>query len=113
MLADQHLRVPAAERPDAQEPVVVGVLALDVGDDQPDLVQVPEQQDGRPGLGPDAGERVAEDVAGDAREGARVPAPHGRRRLLVTGGCRGPQQLVEERARGGQHGRDATISPAW
>ena len=75
VLADQHLRVPGAEGADAQQPVVVGVPRARRGS---------RSARSRPGaraagpaarLGPDAGERVAEDIAGDAREGARVPAP--------------------------------------
>ena len=41
-LADEHLRVPAADADEAQEPGV-----LDVRDDEPDLVDVPDDRDGR------------------------------------------------------------------
>ena len=102
-----------AERANPQQSVVVGVLLLDVGDDQADLVQVPEQQHRRAGFGAHPGVGVAEDVTADARERRRVGTPDGGRRLLVARGAVGAQEVVQKRPGRRQHGRDATITLAW
>ena len=92
VLADQHLRIPAAERADAQEPVVVGVLVLHVRDDQADLVEMAEQQNRRPVSRPDAGEGVAGTSPRRGRRAERTrarprrPAPRGPRGRGRAGG---------------------------
>ena len=90
-LADQDLRVPAADR---QEPRVA--LLVDVGDRQPDLVDVADDRDQRPVAGAGhAGDRGADPVGLELRERGGV-APHLRRRRLVSRGRRGAQELVEK-----------------
>jgi hypothetical protein len=78
-LADEDHRVPAADLAEPQQPVVV-----DVGDDQPDLVDVTEDRDERPAgtTFPPAHSRdgAAHDVALDGRERPCRLAP-GRGRL--------------------------------
>ena len=88
-------------------------LLLDVGDDQTDLVEVPEQQHRRAGLGANPGVGAAEDVTADARERRRIGTPDGRRRLLVARRAVGAQEVVQKRPGRRQHGRDATITLAW
>ena len=87
---------------------------LDVGDDQADLVEVAEQQHRRPASGPTRAYELPSDVA--ARR-ART-APRSARQTAAAGSSwpEGPwarRSVVEERPRRRQHGRDATISPAW
>ena len=83
-LADEDLRVPAADPGDAQEPLVV-----DVRDDQADLVDMPDDRQrrgprDRPGdTRDDRAHDVGADVLGELARGLRE---HGRRRPLVAGG---------------------------
>ena len=88
-LADEDLRVPAADRGEPEE-----ALLVDVGDDQPDLVDVADDGEQRRGLA-DAGDRRADPVDADLGEGGGL-APDLGRRSLVSGGGAGAEQLVEE-----------------
>ena len=73
-LADQDLRVPAADRQEPGE-----ALLVDVGDRQPDLVDVADDRDQRPVAGAgDAGDRGADPVGlelGERRRRRATPAP--------------------------------------
>ena len=90
-LADQDLRVPAADRGEVGK-----ALLVDVGDPEADFVDVADDGDQRARVGvPDAGDRGAEPVGLEARERGRPP-PHRRRGCLVAGGAGGAQELVEE-----------------
>ena len=87
-LADEHDRVPAADRREPQVAVVV-----DVVDDQPDLVDVPGDRQHRPVARPaDARDGRADRVLRDVGERRARVAEHCRGRLLVAGrACRGQQ----------------------
>ena len=87
-LADQDLRVPAADRGEPEE-----ALLVDVGDDQPDLVDVADHREQRRGVA-DAGDRGADAVAAELGEGGGL-APDVGGRALVAGGRAGAQQVVE------------------
>ena len=99
-LADEDLRIPAADAHEAQEAVVV-----DVRDDQADLVDVPDDaSDGTPpdvGCPGHAGDRRAHDVDGDVvGEGARGLAEHGGGSRLVARGPGGGEQLAKDVGKG-------------
>ena len=83
-LADQDLRVPAADRGEPEE-----ALLVDVGDDEPDLVDVADDGEQRCLLA-DAGDRGAEAVGREGGEGGRL-APDGGGWALVPGGRSGAQ----------------------
>jgi hypothetical protein len=87
-LADQDLRVPAANRREPEE-----ALLVDVPDHQADLVDVADHCKQRRGLA-DPRHRGADAVGGERGEGGRL-APHCRRWRLVAGGGRGAEELVE------------------
>ena len=108
VLADQHLRIPAAQRTHAQLPAGGLVALLDVRHDQADLVDVPEQQHGRAGFRADGSEARAEHVVVDACEALGVRAPDLRRGSLVPGWAVGAQQVAQEAETFGgkvRHGR--------
>ena len=86
-LADQDLRVPAADRLEPEE-----ALLVDVGDDQADLVDVADDRDQRLGLA-DPGDRRADPVVGELGEGGGL-APDLGSGALVAGGRAGAQQFV-------------------
>ena len=88
-LADQDLRVPAADRGEPEE-----ALLVDVGDDQADLVDVADDRQQRRGVA-DPGDRGAEPVGRELGEGGGL-APDGGGRALVSGGGAGAQELVEK-----------------
>ena len=88
-LADEDLRVPAADRREPEE-----ALLVDVGDDQADLVDVADDRQQRRGLA-DAGDRGADAVDAELGEGGGL-APDLGGRALVSGGRAGAQKLVEE-----------------
>ena len=88
-LADEDLRVPAADRLEVEE-----ALLVDVGDDQADLVDVADDGEQRRPLA-DPGDRGAEPVGRERGERSRL-APDLGRRPLVTGGGGAAQQLVEQ-----------------
>ena len=94
-LADQDLRVPAADRGEPEE-----ALLVDVGDDQPDLVDVADHRQQRRRVA-DAGDRGADAVAAQLGEGGGLPPDRGRR-ALVSGGSAGAQKFVEQWRRRGQ-----------
>ena len=87
-LADQDLRVPAADRGEPEE-----ALLVDVGDDQADLVDVADDGEQRRVLA-DAGDRGAEAVVRRARRRrpprarSRPPGPRARRGRRRGGACR-------------------------
>ena len=87
-LADQDLRVPAADRGEPEE-----ALLVDVGDDQADLVDVADDGEQRRGLA-DAGDRGADPVGAELGEGGGL-APDRGGRSLVAGGGAGAQEVVE------------------
>ena len=87
-LADQDLRVPAADRREPEE-----ALLVDVGDDEADLVDVADDREQRAVLA-DAGDRGAESVAGERGEGRRLAPDLGGRRLVARGRP-GAQKFVE------------------
>src|SRR5688572_25245591 len=92
-LPDEHLRIPTADRADVREPLVVDVLH-----DEPDLVDVTIEHDGRRAFGIDLGEAVAGDVTPDFRgEGLRLFAPYAGGNGLESGWPRGIEQTLEER----------------
>jgi hypothetical protein len=104
-LADQHLRVPASHRAKPQKAVVV-----DVGDDQPDLVDVAHHEQAprrRPAARPggDERQRCADDVHAGLRELARGGQPGLRRRPLVSGGAACGEQLAQQRRHAGRGAR--------
>jgi hypothetical protein len=79
-LADEDLRIPAADAHEAQEAVVV-----DVGDDQPDLVDVADHGQGRAaGRAGHARPDRAHDVGRDLGVGRSGIAEDGGRRGLVA-----------------------------
>jgi hypothetical protein len=83
-LPHEHLRVPPADRADVDEP-----LGVDVRDDDADLVDVTGEHHRGPARGAlDRGQRIARDVAADAREAGRLLAPHACRRRLEPGRAR-------------------------
>ncbi len=90
-LADQDLRVPAADRGEPEE-----ALLVDVGDDEADLVDVADDGEQRARLA-DPGDRGAEAVAGERGEGGvlapdrRRRAPRSRRARRRAAACRGVQ----------------------
>ena len=84
-------------------------VAVDVRDDQADLVDVREQQDGRAVGGSDARVRVADDVGGGVRELPRLLAPHRCRRALRTGRAGGVEERLEACERGRVHRRRAHL----
>ncbi len=89
-LADQDLGVPATDRAEVDE-----ALLVDVGDHEPDLVDVTDDGDQRRCLGfADRGDRRADAVEGELREACGL-APHGGRGRLVAGGARGREQPFE------------------
>jgi hypothetical protein len=91
-LADEDLRVPAANPGEAQEAVVV-----DVRDDEADLVDVPDDGDRRAAAGArHARQRGAHDVDARLGEGLGVAAEHGRRGGLVAGRAGGGQQRAQD-----------------
>ena len=73
-LADEDLRVPAADRAEVEE-----ALLVDVGDDEADLVDVADDGEQRRLLA-DPGDRGAEAVAGERGEGGGLAPDLGRRR---------------------------------
>ena len=87
-LADQDLRVPAADWREPEE-----ALLVDVGDDEADLVDVADHGDQRRFLA-DTGDRGAEPVGRELRERCRLTPDLGRRRL-VPGGRAGAKKFVE------------------
>ena len=107
-LADEHLRVPAADFAEPQLAVVV-----DVGDDQADLVDMAHHQQAARALARRAGSACAARLPGrEQRQGgvpiASVltcakrlgrPAPDGDRGGLVTGGSARAQQLEQQLGR--------------
>ena len=88
-LADQDLRVPAADRGEPEE-----ALLVDVGDREADLVDVADDRQQRGRLA-DPGDRGADPVGGDVGEGGLLAPDRGRRRLVARGGG-GAQQFVEK-----------------
>jgi hypothetical protein len=87
-LADQDLRVPAADRGEPEE-----ALLVDVGDDQPDLVDVADHRQERRRLA-DPGDRGADPVEAQLGEGGRLTPDLGCG-TLVSGWGAGPQKFVE------------------
>ena len=87
-LADQDLRVPAADRAEVEE-----ALLVDVGDDEADLVDVADDGEQRALLA-DAGDGGAEPVAGKRRRRRRPrarprrPAPRSPRARRCAAACR-------------------------
>ena len=114
VLADEHLGVPAPERPDAQLAAVGRLAFLDVRDDQADLVDVAEQQHRRALCGPHGREARAEHVVIDAGEALGLRAPDLGRRTFVARRAVRAQELVQEAETFGgevRHGRH-TVSRA-
>ena len=71
-LTDQYLRIPTPDATKRQMPLVVGV-----GDDQPDLVDMPGHHDAGPATGVEGGEHVAVGIAADVlAEGLGPATPH-------------------------------------
>ncbi len=103
-LSDQHRHVPAADAPERQ-----GAVAVDVGDDQPDLVDVAAEDDllrSRCHGAPQPRDRVAVHIG--RHLGAKLRrfcAPDARRRDLVVRRPRRLQQSVQERPRFVAHRR--------
>jgi hypothetical protein len=101
-LADEDLRIPAADFGEPQVAVVV-----DVRDDQADLVDVPHHQQPPRALAlgalractlcGDQRPRRADRVGRDLGEAARRLAPDGARQLLVTGRAGREQQVAQDR----------------
>jgi hypothetical protein len=90
-LADQHLRVPPAQRAEPQVALVV-----DVVDDQADLVDVPEDRHLRIAVGDRLREARAERVVARIGEGRCVLAPDAGRQPLVAAGAGGVDQALKE-----------------
>ena len=91
-LADQDLRVPAADGAEPDEALVV-----DVGDDEADLVHVPGDREERLRLVvADDGDRRADAVRAHLGEIGRGLAPDGAGRGLVARGSRDLQQVFEK-----------------
>ncbi len=100
-LADEDLRIPAADLAEPQVAVVV-----DVRDDQPDLVDVAhhEQPPRRVVVAVGGGnerQRRADDIGADLRELAGGLAPHIRRRALVAGRAARGEQVAQQRRHAG------------
>src|SRR4051812_45415406 len=88
-LADHLLRVEAAEHAEREQTVLA-----DVGDRDPDLVDVADDHEGRSALPcPHAGERAPERVARHRCEGSGRLAPDGRGGPLMPRGPDGGEEL--------------------
>jgi hypothetical protein len=93
-LADEDLRVPAADRREVEE-----ALLVDVGDHEPDLVDVAEDREQRLRVGlPDRRDARADPVRADLGERRRL-APDGGGGRLVAGGRGRREQLLEQAGR--------------
>ncbi len=91
-LADQDLRVPAADGAEPDEALVV-----DVGDDEADLVHVASDREERLRLVvTDDGDGRADAVRAHLGEFGRGLAPDGAGRGLVARGCRDLQQVFKK-----------------
>jgi hypothetical protein len=106
-LADHRVRVEAADRSHRGDAVVA-----EVRDDDADLVDVPDDGEGRPAGGPGhADPRAAEDVGRDLADGRGGLAPHLRRGALLTGRSGRRQQPFEQLGKG-HGGRTLPAPPA-
>jgi hypothetical protein len=91
-LAEQHLRVPAAEPAEREVAELVGVR-----DRETDLVQVAEEREQRPfAAARDTRHRVPDGVAGDLREYTRRLAPDRGGGSLRAGRARRLEQFPQE-----------------
>src|SRR6185503_6400554 len=110
-LADEDDRIPAADPAEPEEALVV-----DVVDDQPDLVDVPDDREQRAVAGPlHARDGGADGVVADVGECGGGVAEHGRGGLLVTGRAGGGEELAEDVGdrHGGGHSSGLRPSPGW
>jgi hypothetical protein len=78
-LTNEHLRIPSADGRDERVALVV-----DVGDDEPDLVDVAGEHDRRRTVGIHLGDAVAGDVAMNGREAFCFLSPHARGRRFES-----------------------------
>jgi hypothetical protein len=107
-LTDDHLRAETSDAPDREK-----ALLVDVRDDQPDLVDVPQHGQGWriPAGHADVGR--AEHVCGHLAVGRRGLAPNAGRLGLVAGGATRPEERFEELwdGHGPQSRLDACVTP--
>ena len=109
-LADEDLGVPAADRPEPQIALVV-----DVGHDQPDLVDVAHDHQAsrgllEPVLGRHPRERRAQDVGADLGEVARRLQPDAPGSALVAGGSARREQVEQNLRSAGRRLRRRVLS---
>src|SRR5450756_906761 len=100
-LSDEDLWIPATNRLDVGEALVV-----DVADDDADLIDVAGQHDRRLAAAIYFGEAVAGDVATHLREFLCVVAPHLCGRGLEAGRARRIEQLFQKAERIGSYHQD-------
>jgi hypothetical protein len=106
-LAREHLRVPHAEAAEGEEPALVGV-----GDDDADLVDVPEEREQRPaGRAGDARDGVADPVGRHLGEPGRRLAPDLRDGRFRAGRARRLEQAAQDRG-DRQRARDPNLTEA-